>query len=280
MTQRLDAKSIKQLNGTDEALLAIIQNKIIENIERSAVSVMLKNKNLSGNPEAGSVEVKRFANALSQAYGTARTAGSGVNVKEDKVIILLDKDREIVEEIAKKDEVAYGIPAMIEKRINAQSKSAARELDRAFFTESVAGGTEFTPTVGATTLKAKIDEMSVSLQETLNQFVDGVDLEDLRLVLSVKTHDELKNEIIVLESSHLTTADGAVGLYAGIPVYISNRLPVGTKAILMVVDSVAQPVLFNDLVVGAVPFGVDTWVGNFYTFGTKVVTPDLILYLE
>jgi len=50
MTIRQDALSIKQINGTAAADLAIVQNQIIENIERSAISVMLKNQNLSGNP--------------------------------------------------------------------------------------------------------------------------------------------------------------------------------------------------------------------------------------
>ncbi len=279
MTQRLDARSIKQLNGTVDAELAIIQNQIIENIERSAISVMLKNNNLSGNPEAGSMEVKRYANALSQAYGTARAAQAGVNLKEDKVIVLLDQDREIVEEIAKKDVVAIGIPAMVEKRVGNQTKSVVRELDRAFFAEAVTSGTAFTPAVGVTALADQISDMSVALQETLNPFVDGIDLEDLRLVLSVASHKALKSEILALESSHITTADGAIGLYDGLPVYVSNRLPAGVKAILMVIDSVAQPVLFQELQVEKVPFSVDTAVGNYYTFGTKAVTPDLIRYL-
>ena len=279
MTIRQDALSIKKINGTDEAELAIIQNQIIENVERSAISAMLKNRELSGNPQAGSMEVKRYANALSQAYGTARAAGAGNNVKEDKVIVFLDKDREIVEELAKKDVDAIGVPAIIEKRAGNQTKSLIRELDRSFFAEAVAGGSEFTPAVGVTALGEQISDMSVALQETLNNFVDGVDLEDLRLVLSVSSHKALKSEILALESSHLTTADGAIGLYDGLPVYVSNRLPAGVKAILMVRDSVAQPVLFQELKVETIPFSVDTAVGNYYTYGTKAVTPDLIKYL-
>ena len=56
MTIRQDALSIKKINGTDEAELAVVQNQIIENIERSAISVMLKNQNLSGNIVTGKQE--------------------------------------------------------------------------------------------------------------------------------------------------------------------------------------------------------------------------------
>ena len=80
MTIRQDALSIKKINGTDEAELAVVQNQIIENIERSAISVMLKNQNLSGNPQSGSVETKRFRNSASVAYGTARAAAAWVLV--------------------------------------------------------------------------------------------------------------------------------------------------------------------------------------------------------
>lgn len=279
MTIRQDASSIKQINGTDAADLAIVQNQIIENIERSAISVMLKNQNLSGNPQSGSVETKRFRNSASAAYGTARTAAAGVDVREDKVVIYLDQDKEIVEEIEHKDVVAYGVADMLNRRSRNHSGSMIRELDRAFFSTAVTGGTLFTPTVGATTLKMKIDEALVALQTVSNNFVDGVELEDIRLVLSVAGHSLLKNEIIALESSHITTADGAVGLYAGVPVYVTNRLPVGTQAILMVRDSIAQPVLFEEYKVEEIPLSKAVGVSLFYTYGTKVVTPELVLHL-
>ena len=275
-----NALEFLQHGTTDKDVLREVFAPLISNVMKKTLSTKLKNQDGSGDPKGGSMVFTRLANSTSNPYGTARTAGAGVDIKEDKVIILLDQDKEIVEEIAKKDVVAYGIPAMVEKRAGNQQRSVARELDRAFFAEAVTGGTEFTPSVAATTLQAEIDEMIVALQTVSNDFVDGVSLEDLRLVLSVADHAVLKNLIIALESSHITTADGAVGLYAGIPVYISNRLPVGTKAILMVEGSVAQPVLFEDLKVEEIPLSKDTAVSHFYTYGTKAVTPDLILYLE
>jgi hypothetical protein len=280
MTQRLDALSIKQINGTDEAELAIIQNQLIENIERTAISVLLKNQNLSGNPEAGSVEVKRHANALSAPYGTARAAAAGVDVKEDKVIILLDQDKEIVEEIEYKDVVAYGVGGMLQRRSGNHGRSMIRELDRAFFAEAVTSGTEFTPSVAADEFRKEVGELLVDLQTTENDFVDGVELEDLRLVLSVEAHDELSNEIVELSAaSNITTADGAVGLFKGVPVYVSSRLPAGVKAIGMVRDSVAQPVLFDEYKVEEIPLSKAVGVALFYTYGTKAVTPDLIKYI-
>ena len=280
MTIRQDALSIKKINGTDEAELAIVQNQIVENIERSAISVLLKNQNLSGNPASGSVETKRFKNSASADYGTARTAAAGTKVSEDKIVIYLDQDKEIVEEIEYKDVVAYGVAGMLSRRVRNHASSMIRELDRAFFAEAVAEGTKFTPSVAADEFRKEVGELLVSLQTTSNDFVDGVELEDLRLVLSVEAHDALSNEIVELSAaSNITTADGAVGLFKGVPVYVSNRLPAGVKAIGMVRDSVAQPVLFEEYKVEEIPLSKAIGASLFYTYGTEAVTPDLIKYL-
>ena len=280
MTIRQDALSIKKINGTDPAELAIVQNQIIENIERSAISILLKNQNLSGNPASGSVETKRFRNSASAAYGTARAAGAGVKVREDKITIFLDQDREIVEEIEYKDVVAYGVAGMLSRRARNHASSMVRELDRAFFAKSVAAGTEFTPSAGADEFRKEVGELLVDLQITSNNFVDGVELEDLRLVLSVEAHDELSNEIVELSAaSNITTADGAVGLFKGVPVYVTNRLPAGVKALGMVRDSVAQPVLFEEFKVEEIQLSKAIGASLFYTYGTEAVTPDLIKYI-
>ena len=96
--------------------LAEVLDGVIENIQTSAVSEALKNKNGSGDPEGGSVEYKRFANAELKAKGTARTAGKGDKVKAKPVIVNLDDDKEIVEELQSKDVKLYGIDGMAEKR--------------------------------------------------------------------------------------------------------------------------------------------------------------------
>ena len=76
--------AISLLTGENApASLAELYGLVIENVRKKALSQSLKNKNYSGDPAAGSVEHKRFANAEPKAYGTARAASKG----DKKVIV-------------------------------------------------------------------------------------------------------------------------------------------------------------------------------------------------
>ncbi len=276
-TVRQSALNIVQILDDSAAELQIIQNKIIENIQKGAVSVFLKNTDLSGDPASGSVEAKRFKNSASQEYGTARAAKAGNKVKEDKVVIYLNQDREIVEEFEYKDIVAYGIPALMERRIRNHASSMIRELDRAFFLEAWNEGTAFTTVL--TDVRKKLEALIVSVETTQNNFVDGVDRELIALTLSVGTHSLLRDEIDELPVAHMQTNEGAIGMWHGVAVYTSNRMPEGVLAMAMVYGSVGQPVLFTNFKVDELELSVAYAAGLYYTYGTKAVMPDLIKYL-
>ena len=103
--------------GTEEkAKLAETLGGVLENVFTSAVSEELKAKNGSGEPESGSVEYKRFANAKIQDKGTARAAGKGNPLQDKPITVNIDTDKEIIEEFQGKDLRLYGVPAMAEKR--------------------------------------------------------------------------------------------------------------------------------------------------------------------
>ena len=100
---RTDALSIYTDSNTRDKL-AEIQGFVIDTIQKNAVSEKMKNNEYSGDPAAGSVEIDRFKNAQVDNYGTARAAGAGAKIlNTGKVTINIDDDKEIVEEIAKKD---------------------------------------------------------------------------------------------------------------------------------------------------------------------------------
>ena len=79
---------------TDEGkeYLSELYGKVIANVMKALVSVGMKNQDLSGDPTSGSVEAKRFVNASSQKYGTARAAGEGVAVKSEPVVIQINSE--------------------------------------------------------------------------------------------------------------------------------------------------------------------------------------------
>ena len=256
--------------------LAEVLDGVIENIQTSAVSEALKNTNGSGDPEGGSVEYKRFANAELKAKGTARTAGKGDKVKAKPVIVNLDDDKEIVEELQIKDVKLYGIDGMAEKRKANFAKRVIAYLDRKFFAEAVNAGTQFN--VGSlSTEKDIIDAMIVSAKETQSDFIDGIDAEDLALVLNGTYRKALKNDLDELPNG-TAPANGKIGMYDDLEVYESNRLPSGINAIVMLKGSIAQPRTISDYQAEKVPFDDAIALETFLYTGVKALSPQAIIY--
>ena len=73
---RIDALSIELQGQQGNDKLAEEYGKVIDNVQKNTLSTRLKNTDLSGQPNAGTVEAKRFTNVSGNAYGTARTAGA------------------------------------------------------------------------------------------------------------------------------------------------------------------------------------------------------------
>ena len=102
--------------GQGKMLLKEAYDGVIANFQKNAISTKIKNTDLSGDPSSGTVEAKRFANASSQEYGTARTAGKGKNVKGKTVTVPINVDREFVEEVEEKDVRLLGVDGLVAKR--------------------------------------------------------------------------------------------------------------------------------------------------------------------
>lgn len=256
--------------------LAEVLDGVIENIQVSAVSEALKNTNGSGNPEGGSVEYKRFVNAVLENKGTARTAGAGAKVIAKPVIVNLDDDKEIVEELQIKDVKLYGIDGMAEKRKGNFSKRIIAYLDRKFFAEAVTSGTQFTRG-SLNTPKDIIDAMIVQAKETSSDFIDGIDAEDLALVVNGTYRKALKNELDELPNG-TAPSNGAIGTYDSVTVYESNRLPEGVNAIVMLKGAIAQPRLISDYQAEKVPFDDAIALETFLYTGVETLVPEAVIY--
>lgn len=256
--------------------LAEVLDGVIENIQVSAVSEALKNTNGSGNPEAGSVEYKRFVNAVLEDKGTARTAGKGSKVVAKPIIVNLNDDKEIVEELQIKDVQLYGIDGMAEKRKGNFAKRIIAYLDRKFFNEAVTSGTKFNRG-SLTNPKEIIDAMIVKAKETSSDFIDGIDAEDLALVVNGTYRKALKNDLDSLPNG-TEPANGAIGTYDSVTVYESNRLPEGVNAIVMLKGAIAQPRLISDYQAEKVPFDDAIALETFLYTGVKTLVEEAVYY--
>ena len=264
------------LESSGKDFLAEEYGKVIENISKNTISGALKNTDLSGTPSAGSVEAKRFVNAESKDYGTARAANKGAEVKAKPVTVSINVDKEIVEEIEQKDVSLYGVDSVVSKRIANHGKSMTRELERAFFAEAANAGSALS--TDKTAINEKIEALIQQIETTKNDFVDGVDRDMISVTCDTATYGALRDYLDKgVNNANIDTASEAFGKFHGVRIYSSVYLPSGVTAIGMVDGSVAQPVLPTISNPEKIQLSNAIGFGVFYSYGTKAVMPDLIV---
>ena len=79
-----------------------------------------KNTDLSGDPTAGIVNAKRFANATAKTYGTARTNVRGEKIEALPVPVAISDKDEFIEEVEEADLAMYGVDGLISRRVQNQ----------------------------------------------------------------------------------------------------------------------------------------------------------------
>ena len=271
---RLDANSI-YINDNDKDKLAETYGEVIEAVQKGAISEQIKNKNYSGDPTTGTVEIDRFKNAQINDLGTARTGGAGDKLKNTgKVTISVDTDKEIVEEIAKKDIKLYGITGMAEKRKANHIKRMIAYLDSQFFAKAEAEGTAVTPTAGATDVAKKLEELIVSVETTVNDWVDGVDRDMLVVTVTPTIYSQLLNYIDSVPNSLTGLKDD---MFHKVRIFSNHRQ---TKSMICMIDgAVGQLVTTDQYDAEKIPLSNDIALELFFSQGTKAVMPDLIKFI-
>ncbi len=259
--------------------LAEEYGKVIDNVQKSTISSILKNTDLSGEPTAGTLEAKRFTNTASNAYGTARSGGAGQKNSVTPVTIKINTDRELIHEVEEKDTALYGVDGLITRKAAQDEKSMQRELERAFFVEAGVAGTRKT-SFTATAAIDKFEEFVQGIETTSNDFVDGVDRDMIHVVMNTSTYGTLRSYIDTNTSNaNIDTAIAEMGILHGVKVYSSVYLPSGVSYMGMVQGSVAQPVMTTMDEAGKFPASNAYHFGMFYSYGTEAVMPDLIQYV-
>lgn len=252
--------------------LAETYGQVIEAVQKGAVSEQIKNKNYSGDPSTGSVEIDRFKNATINDLGTARTGGAGDKLKNTgKVTINVDTDKEIVEEIAKKDIKLYGIDGMAEKRKDNHIKRMIAYLDTQFFAEAVTSGTSVN--LAGTTIAEKLEDMIQKVETTTNDWVDGVDRDMLVLTVKPSVYGALLNYIDSVPNSLTGLKED---YFHGVRIYSNHRQ---TKDVICMIDgAIGQLVTTDEYNAEKIPLSNDIALELFFSKGTKAVMPDLIKY--
>ena len=280
-TTRIESLNVL-LDGSDSGkmLLKEAYDGVIANVQKGTVSSRIKNTDLSGDPDSGTVEAKRFANASSQAYGTARTAGKGNSVKGKPVTISIDTDREFVEEIEQKDVRLLGVDGLIAKRSANHAQRMIAELDTAFFAEGKKSGTQFKPAKDMTDIQKIIETAILQLEKLKNDYIDGLDRSMLSITFDPDTYSAMRMYLDTVTNTNVDTTTEEFTMYHGVKCYSSNRLPVGVKFEIMMDESIAQPIKSVPYTAERIPLSEAVAVEMFFYYGTKAVTPETILWYD
>lgn len=267
------------LDPAGKMLLAEAYDGVIENVQKATISGQLKNTDLSGDPTAGTVEAKRFVNAKSNAYGTARGKGKGELVKGKPVTIPIDTDREFIEEVEQKDVSLLGVDGLITRRSANHAMQMTNELDRAFFAECVASGTQFTPSTGTTEIQDIIEEAIVTLETLKNDYIDGIPRNMLSVEVTPAVYSKMRKYLDeVVHNANVDTAAETFDRFHGVRFISTINMPAGCDFIVQVDGSVAQPVRSQSYSAEKIPMSEAYAIELFFYYGTKAVTPETILF--
>ena len=266
--------------GRGKMLLKEAYDGVIANFQKNAISTKIKNTDLSGDPSSGTVEAKRFANASSQEYGTARTAGKGKNVKGKTVTVPINVDREFVEEVEEKDVRLLGVDGLVAKRSANHAQRLTAELDTAFFKEGKTAGTQFKPPKATTDIKDIVELAILQLEKLNNNYIDGLDRSMLSITFDPDTYSAMRMYLDTVSNTNVDTTIEEFTMYHGVKCYNSNRLPSGVKFEIMMDESIAQPIMSNVYSAERIPLSNAVGIEMFYSYGTKAVTPDTIFWYD
>jgi hypothetical protein len=267
-------------SGELKADLKEIYGFVIDSVQAETLSAGLKSQAYTGDPAAGSVEFKRFANATSNEYGTARGAGAGAKVKAPPVTVNLDQHREIVEEVAKFDIETFGVSNIMARRADEQVDTMVSELDVAFFEEAKEKGTAVVLDYNED-ISLVVEQLIQKLETTKNEFVRGVPRDKINLVFNPLAYGKIRSKLDKLSNPNVNTAAERFDMFHGVKVYGSVYLPDGVDMTAMADSAIAQPVTSDPYSEPAkIPLSNDFSVELYFDYGTSALTPDLILTAE
>ena len=129
-----------------------------------------------------------------------------------------------------------------------------------------------------------VEELIVKVETISNEFIDGVDRDDIAIVLSPAKASALRVKIDTLFAEGNRIENGLLGKFHGVDIFVSNRLPKGALQVVdmfgMVKGAIAQPVLLADnYQAEKIPLSNDWAVELFYDYGTTTLLTDALFYV-
>lgn len=269
----IESLSILVATGEGKAYLAQEYGKVVENVNKGCIANLFKNRELSGTPGAGAYVARRFANVEVKDIDATKVMGDPSSVKADDVIVAINIDKQAVEAVAEKDVRLYGVENFVERRLNNHQVRLIKTLEKAFWAEGTKGRALYS---SSSDKAEQIDAMIVALEETKTQFVDGVDRENMGLILSPTYYTALQNKIDTLPG----VGGGTYQFFHNVRVFSSTDLPTGVNAVLVREEAIAEPYYINPDNAGQYPGSEFYHFGLFLHAGAKLCSPELAIVLS
>lgn len=259
-------------NSTKEKLAQVYAG-LLDNVQKGSLAERFKNTNYSGDPQGGSIVIRRLANAGLDDYTTARDAGAGKALQNNDVVINIDDDKEIVEELEMKDVAMFGVDGLAEKRKANHANRIIAYKDTEFFGEMVSAGTEVT--LEAENIQDQLEEMIQAVETTTDDFTDGVSRDMLVLSVKPSVYGKVRNYIDSIANS---VSGATYNAFHDVEIVSNHRQ---TKDIICFIKgAVAQPTKIDEYAVEKVPFADAIALETFIHMGTKAVYGNLIAYAD
>ena len=102
----------------------------------------------------------------------------------------------------------------------------------------------------------------------------------LSVVCSPATYSAMRNFLDTQYNSNVNTAAGEFYRYHGVKIFNSSRLPEGTEFVVMMDESIAEPIVTHTYQAEPIPLSDAIALEMFYYYGCKAVTPETILHYE
>ena len=258
---------------SEKEKLAQVYAGLLENVQKGSLAERFKNTNYSGDPQGGSIVIRRIANAGLDDYGDARGDGKGRALENNDVVINIDDDKEIVEELEMKDVAMFGVDGLAEKRRSNHANRIVAYKDTQFFGAMVSAGTEVT--LESEKIEEQLEEMIQAVETTSDDFTDGVERDMIVLSVKPSVYGKVRNYIDSIANS----VNGATyNVFHDVEIVSNTRQ---TKDIICFVrGAVAQPTKIDEYAVEKVPFADAIALETFIHMGTKAIYGNLCKYAD
>jgi hypothetical protein len=269
-----NALSVTYANASTKDKLRVIYGAILANIKANADFASLVNTQYSMNPvKGGSVHVDRLAFATVNDYGTAHSANAGVAVRNNGVDILVNIDKEIITEIAKKDMHLWregdANIELLARNYENQAAAMSIFLDDAYFVALQTAAA----TVDLSSKTALVDKLLLFIQTaeaTTGDNINKIDRSNLVMTLGSAWYDQMVTYLTTLPNAQNAEAKGFYG------VEVRRALRQDVDAVIQARGAMAMPMVIDTYEAIKPPYKNAISQQLFFSYGIGAVMPEAI----